>query len=233
MIEVDNIKILNELMKYKGFASKAEFARFLEVKPNVLSNWYSRNSFDEKLLQQKFPEVNKIFILTGEGKMLNENQEIEDVTINNSLPKVKNNKINVPYYDVDFAGGWNSDEMFSNQAPAFYITSPDFMKAQFACNLVGNSISNRIPSGAVIGLREIFDWQTYFPTNELYGVLTKNDLRTVKIVKRSEKEGILLLVPDPRQEYNQTGYEPEEIPINFIAKFYQVVAWAQFEKVAM
>lgn len=145
----------------------------------------------------------------------------------------KENIINVPYYDVDFAGGWDSDEIFSNQMPAFYISSPDFMKAQFACNLFGNSISNRIPSGAIIGLREIFDWQTYFPTNELYAVLTKNDLRTVKIVKRSQNDGYLTLIPDPKDQYNQIGYEPEEIPIAFISKFYQVVAWAQFERVAM
>lgn len=153
-----------------------------------------------------------------------------EVTIKTISPT---NNIGVPYYDMDFAGGWDSEEVFANQTPSFYITSPDFTKAEFACNLVGNSISNRIPSGAVIGLREIFEWQTYFPTNELYGVLTKNDLRTVKIVKRSKKEGYLELIPDPKQIHNQTEYEMEEIPINFITKFFQVVAWAQFEKVAM
>lgn len=139
----------------------------------------------------------------------------------------------VPYYDVDFAGGWSSEEVFANQLPSFYITSPDFEKAEFACNLIGQSISNRIPNRAVLGLRQIKDWEMYFPTNEVYAVLMKNDLRTVKIVKRSKKEGFLTLIPDPLPQFNQTNYEPEEVPVNFVAKMFQVVAWAQFERVAM
>lgn len=198
-----------------------------------------------KMTQQKFADmldVSKSLVQKWES-----GERIPDDEVLNTLDRIKNTQkhtkeevvsidmINkgVPYYDVDFAGGWDSEEIFSNHMPAFYISSPDFMKAQFACNLFGNSISNRIPSGAIIGLREIFDWQTYFPTNELYAVLTKNDLRTVKIVKRSQKDGYLTLIPDPKDQYNQIGYEPEEIPIEFISKFYQVVAWAQFERVAM
>lgn len=143
------------------------------------------------------------------------------------------NNIGIPYYDIDYAGGWSSEEVFANQLPNFFITSPDFEKADFACNLIGQSISRRIPHRAVIGLRQINDWELYFPTNEVYAVLMKNELRTVKIVKRSEKEGFLTLIPDPLPEYNQTVYEPEEVPMNFVSKMFQIVAWAQFERVAM
>lgn len=147
----------------------------------------------------------------------------------NSLIKLSDG---IPYYDVDFAGGFKSEEVFANVIPSFYITSPDFKRADFACNLYGNSISRRIPNEAVIGLRQVEDWETYFPTNELYAVVMKNDLRTVKIVKRG-KDNTLVLLPDPLPEYDQTGYEPEEVDINFVSKFFQVVAWGQFKKIAM
>jgi len=150
-----------------------------------------------------------------------------------NLEQIETYSKGVPYYDVDYAGGWSSEELFTNQLPSFYITSPDFEKAEFACNLIGQSISRRIPHRAVIGLRQINDWELYFPTNEVYAVLMKNELRTVKIVKRSEKEGFLILIPDPLPEYNQTVYEPEEVPISFVSKMFQIVAWAQFERVAM
>lgn len=55
----------------------------------------------------------------------------------------------------------------------------------------------------------------------------------MKIVKRNQKEGFLTLIPDPLPEYNQTSYEAEEVPVSFVAKMFQVVAWAQFERVAM
>lgn len=141
--------------------------------------------------------------------------------------------IKVPYYDVDFSGGWKSDEMFSESMPSYNISSPDFSRAEFACNLVGNSISRRIPSRAIIGLKEINDWQTYFPTNEIYALVMKNNLRTVKIVKRGADGKTLILIPDPLNEFNQTQYEQEVVPIDFVYKFFQVVAWGQFEKIAM
>lgn len=226
-----------QIIEYKGYSGYKLSKEVKEITESKLTHIRSgRNEPSKEMilaLLNKFQDVNSSWLLMGEGEMLNENQESSNVIINNSLPKVINNNVNVPYYDVDFAGGWDSDEMFSNQLPAFNITSPDFAKAEFACNLVGNSISNRIPNGAIIGLREIFNWQIYFPTNELYGVLTKNDLRTVKIVKRSKKSGYLTLMPDPLEKFNQTGYEPEEIPMEFVTKFFQVVAWACFEKVAM
>lgn len=151
-----------------------------------------------------------------------------------TLPKEsKSLSKGTPYYDVAFSGGWESGELFTTSKPAFYITSPDFERAEFACNLYGQSISRRIPNGAVIGLRKIEEWQMYFPTNELYAVVMKNDLRTVKIVKRSRDKKQLILLPDPLPEYNQTQYEPEEVDINFVSGFFQVVAWAQFEKIAM
>lgn len=144
------------------------------------------------------------------------------------------NGVWVPYYDVDFSGGWVSSEITVEQKPSFFITSPEFERAEFACNLFGNSISNRIANRSVIGLREIFDWQTYFQTNEIYAVIMKNDLRTVKIVKRSKlKKDFLELLPDPKPEYNNTGYEKEDVPMSFVSKFYQVVAWAFFDRISM
>lgn len=147
--------------------------------------------------------------------------------------KIISSKVQVPYYDVDFAGGWNSVELFSQHKPSFVISSPDFARAEFACNLVGNSISNRIKNGAIIGLKEVNEWWEYFPTNELYGVITKNELRTVKIVKRSKEKGYLDLIPDPLPEFNYPEYETETISMNYVLKMYQVVAWAFFERLAM
>ena len=205
--------------------TQEELAKMMKVSRKTINSYENSGNI---------PDAKVTYINIILEQLEKESYKSNNIVTKNEIEVVTHtNNISVPYYDVDFAGGWDSEEIFSNHMPAFYISSPDFMKAQFACNLFGNSISNRIPSGAIIGLREIFDWQTYFPTNELYAVLTKNDLRTVKIVKRSQKDGYLTLIPDPKDQYNQIGYEPEEIPIAFISKFYQVVAWAQFERVAM
>lgn len=190
-----------------------------------------RLGFSLSSVQKWETGVREIDDFTAE-EIIKLSQTITSVNENKNIVTLDTKK-GVPYYDIDYAGGWSSDELFSDQLPSFYITSPDFEKAEFACNLIGQSISRRIPHRAVIGLRQINDWETYFPTNEVYAVLMKNDLRTVKIVKRSNREGFLTLIPDPLPEYNQTVYENEEVPVNFIAKMFQIVAWAQFERVAM
>ncbi len=163
-------------------------------------------------------------ILTGEGEMLKSEGEPEII---------KEEKGKIPYYDVDFAGGWSTEELFTNAMPAYYISAPEFAKSEFACNLRGNSISNRIKSGAIIGLKEISDWEIYFPTNELYAVITKNDLRTVKIVKWGKDKKYLELIPDPLPEFNNPPYETETIPVDFVSKMFQVVAWGYYERLVV
>lgn len=146
---------------------------------------------------------------------------------------IKEEKGKIPYYDVDFAGGWSTEELFTNAMPTYYISAPEFAKSEFACNLRGNSISNRIKSGAIIGLKEISDWEIYFPTNELYAVITKNDLRTVKIVKWGKDKKYLELIPDPLPEFNNPPYETETIPVDFVSKMFQVVAWGYYERLVV
>lgn len=223
---------IKKYLKIKGLRA-IDFEKSIGAS-NGYINSISKGIGGDKLekIRELYPDFDTVALFDSS----NDSIIIENVSDNDTNKIVKRVAINnngVPYYDIDYAGGWSSEEVFANQLPNFFITSPDFEKADFACNLIGQSISRRIPHRAVIGLRQINDWEFYFPTNEVYAVLMKNELRTVKIVKRSEKEGYLTLIPDPLPEYNQTIYEPEEVPIHFVAKMFQIVAWAQFERVAM
>lgn len=233
---------LNEAIGYlkgkKETKTQKSIANKLEIDGGNLSKAISGNeSYLTEPFLRRFADVfelNTNWLLNGEGSMLlNISKDIIDKNEQQLLPP-SGSKVKVPYYDVDFSGGWSSDEVFSMAPPSFYITSPNFERAEFACNLSGNSISQIIPSGSVVGFKEIFNWQTYFLTNELYGIVTKNDLRTVKLVKRSkENKNNLVLIPCPLIEYDKAGYESEEIPMDFVARFYQVIAWAKFERLVM
>ena len=165
-----------------------------------------------------------------------ENEYNEREEENNTLPVLITDdmvsSVKVPFYEVDFAGGFTSPEMFSEVNPSFIISSPSFAGADFACILTGHSMSRRIKNGSVIGLKKINEWWEYFPTNEIYAIVTKNGLRTVKIVKRSTKNGYIDLIPDPLPEYNSPPYEAETIRMEYVIGFYQVVAHAFFERMS-
>ena len=67
---MDKAHILKELKKHKGIHSDVKFAEFLEISSQNLSAWYKRGTFDVNKLVDKFPDVNRIWLLTGEGDML-------------------------------------------------------------------------------------------------------------------------------------------------------------------
>ena len=287
---------LLQFLEHKNISQK----RFEEM--CGLSNGYVNNirksikldTYKEKI-EPIFPELNKKWLLLGEGEMLIEEEEeepylraernkyglslqrIQELTNlpmktlkaydngskempddileafenlferieneynereeeNNTLPVLITDdmvsSVKVPFYEVDFAGGFTSPEMFSEVKPSFIISSPSFAGADFACILTGHSMSRRIKNGSVIGLKKINEWWEYFPTNEIYAIVTKNGLRTVKIVKRSTKNGYIDLIPDPLPEYNSPPYEAETIRMEYVIGFYQVVAHAFFERMS-
>lgn len=287
---------LLQFLEHKNISQK----RFEEM--CGLSNGYVNNirksikldTYKEKI-EPIFPELNKKWLLLGEGEMLIEEEEeepylraernkyglslqrIQELTnlplktlkaydngnkempddileaFDNLFQRIENeynereeentaipvlitddmvSNVKVPFYEVDFAGGFTSPEMFSEVKPSFVISSPSFSGADFACVLTGNSMSRRIKNGSVIGLKKINEWWEYFPTNEIYAIVTKNGLRTVKIVKRSSKSGYIDLIPDPLPEYNNPPYETETIRMEYVIGFYQVVAHAFFERMS-
>lgn len=287
---------LLQFLEHKNISQK----RFEEM--CGLSNGYVNNirksikldTYKEKI-EPIFPELNKKWLLLGEGEMLIEEDEeepylraernkyglslqrIQELTnlpmktlkaydngskempddileaFDNLFQRIENeynereeentaipvlitddmvSNVKVPFYEVDFAGGFTSPEMFSEVKPSFVISSPSFSGADFACVLTGNSMSRRIKNGSVIGLKKINEWWEYFPTNEIYAIVTKNGLRTVKIVKRSSKSGYIDLIPDPLPEYNNPPYETETIRMEYVIGFYQVVAHAFFERMS-
>ena len=280
-----------ELSQKAGYERAQSFYDVLNGKTKNISPKMAKN------IVSAFPEINKDWLLTGNGEMLVQNtpeeeetylraernkyglslQRIQELTnlplktlkaydngskempddileaFENLFHRIENeynereedNKIipilitddmvsnvKVPFYEVDFAGGFTSPEMFSEVKPSFVISSPSFAGADFACVLTGNSMSRRIKNGSVIGLKKINEWWEYFPTNEIYAIVTKNGLRTVKIVKRSSESGYIDLIPDPLPEYNNPPYETETIRMEYVIGFYQVVAHAFFERMS-
>ncbi|MGV4380988.1 helix-turn-helix domain-containing protein, partial [Ornithobacterium rhinotracheale] len=67
---MDKSLILNKIKLHLNLNSDTEFAKFLGIKPQVLSNWRARNTFDTELIYTKCEDVDANWLLTGEGEML-------------------------------------------------------------------------------------------------------------------------------------------------------------------
>lgn len=122
----------------------------------------------------------------------------------------------VPYYDVDFCGGFDLVLNDQTYTPAGYINLPQYGKADSWANITGHSMEPLISNGDIIALRKIEDWQTYLLYGEIYGIMT-DEWRTVKRVRKSNNPEYIRLEPVNKE------YDEQEIPKSIIRGVWQVL----------
>ena len=67
---IDKQRMLEELIDHYADGNKAKFARMLEVSPQTVSTWISRETFDAELIYTKCEGISGDWLLSGEGPML-------------------------------------------------------------------------------------------------------------------------------------------------------------------
>ena len=185
-----------------------------------LSNGYIANMRkgvgDDALerISNKYPTLSKSWLLTGEGAMLKNDCQSE-ISINYQGK-------GVPYYDVDFIGGF--DMVFNDQTqnPTCHINFPQYNSADFWVNVTGHSMEPEISHGDMIAIKELQDWNTHILFGEMYATITTEN-RTIKYVRRSKQsEDFLRLIP-----VNLENFDEQDIPKSIIIKVFKVLGAAK------
>ncbi len=150
-------------------------------------------------------DLNLEWLLTGEGEMCVQQAE----------PKISYTE-GVPYYDEDFMLGFEEIGTPNSENPSFLIRMPGYERATLWCNASGHSMEPEINSGDIIALQRIEDI-SFLPFGDVYGIITKNGMRTIKRLGRSSREGYYRLIPTNKD------YDEQEIPISIISHVYRVM----------
>ena len=163
------------------------------------------NPVVEKILIS-YPDLNRVYLLTGKGPMIDNNNSF---AVEEDHPIINYNK-GVPYFSTgSFNGGFEFVVPDDRINPDYLIDFEPFNKATCWCNLVGRSMENEINNGDMIALKYLPDF-SFLVFDNIYAIITTNDLRTVKRLKRSANPDNYLLVP------SNTDYEPQELPKKYI-----------------
>lgn len=155
---------------------------------------------------------NTSWLLDGAGSML-----AEGAAVDNSSARISYTS-GVPYYDVDFMGGFDFVENSQAHIPAYNIDFRLYNHATCWCNITGHSMEPEINHGDIIALRRIEDF-SFLPAGEVYAIVTTNDMRTVKRIGVSSNPDCYLLIPTNKSP----EYATQEIPKKMIRAVFEVL----------
>lgn len=209
--KIDKALILNKIKSMYNFQKDAEFARFLGIKPQTLSSWYSRNTFDIELLYAKCVELNAEWLLTGKGDMLKSNKEI--IPIHHGRTDRNMSEQEIPLYNLVTTLGVN--EIFGESnltVPLDYIKIPNLPKCDGALYARGDSMYPLLKSGDIVLYKVVHDKRNII-WGEMYMchiICNGDEFFFTKFVQKSEREGYAIFISQNQH------HQPKEFPLDCI-----------------
>ncbi len=206
---VDKTLILKELKELKGFSKDIEFAKYLGISSANISAWFKRNTFDYNIIVDKFPEVNKNWLLTGEGEML------KNAAISNADDQYLGSY--VPLLPISAQGGSLNDFVVAvSMSDCEKIISP-IKDVDFAITVAGESMAPDYPSGSQILIKRI-NTKAFIEWGKVYVLDTCNGT-IVKEIRKGDDESYIVchsINPNPK-------FEPFNVAMGDIYGMYRVM----------
>jgi transcriptional regulator with XRE-family HTH domain len=120
----------------------------------------------------------------------------------------------VPYYNVDFTLGFDIMENDQTRIPDGHMDLPQYNSCTCLVHARGDSMMPTISPGDIIAIKKIEDFR-YLISGEIYAIVTKNGLRTIKRV--NDKGESIQLIPD-NKDYEEQSIPKAELLHVFVVK---------------
>ena len=189
--------IANELRSYfseRGITQQS-IANELHVSKAYINALFTGRTSIGKSTARKLSElygISESWLLTGEG----------------AIAKYDGNGI--PEYDVDFSCR-NAVMYTDSTAIVGTLSMSEYANATAIVRATGNSMHPLISSGDKVIIKEVENWAENIIFGQIYGIETDGDIRTIKRVRRSSEEGIIILEPINKEEYDSTPIKAAHI----------------------
>lgn len=138
--------------------------------------------------------VRKGWLVDGDGNKYRLPDEV--------LETIPARRVGVPYYNVDFAMGYEILTSGHTVNPDYMIDFTPYNKCEAWFNASGDSMHPTISNGDKIAIKEIRDPKTCLINDEIYAIVTTNELRTIKRVR--DNGDSITLIPDNKKYSEQT-----------------------------
>ena len=129
----------------------------------------------------RFPEVDKLWLLTGEGQMFSDE---------------RTRGVQIPFYNIDVEQGMANLEHLD---PESDLVVPPVGNCDLAMRYTGRAMGDVVPPGTVVLLKAV-DRDAIIPGGEYVIVCRK--IVTLRIVRATDEEGKVRLVAGDRENYD-------------------------------
>lgn len=192
-METINQRILR-IIEHFCDGNKAEFARKVGEKPQTISSWMVRNvgrSITDKILIN-FPEVSNVWLLTGEGEMLNDACTTKVITTEEAYREATQQGMSlIPEVNFRFSAG-QTQLICGTEEITRYWFLPDCKDCEGVIQMVGRSMSPTLPSGCWLALKRYSIPQNdpnAIPFGNIFGVVVEDSVTGeyhghIKILRR-------------------------------------------------
>ena len=200
-----------QFVDYKGFSFNF-FEKNIGASKSYISNTKNISAKVVSNILRIYPELSPEWVLTGEGSMLKKENAVKS-----NFP-VKSEDKGVPYYNVDFVGGFDLVINDQTTIPEYLIDFPKYNEATCWCNVTGHSMEPEITHGDIIALKKIEDI-SFLPYGEIYAIVTKNEMRTIKRIGPSQNKDCYSLIPTNKSP----EYGVQELPKEMVRIVFKVL----------
>lgn len=221
---MDKSLILSKIESHYNFSRSAEFAKFLGITPQRLSNWKNRNTYDAELIYTKCVGLNPEWLLTGDGEMLKVSQNLSGVSEHGAtyggsvnMPRVitvspegDENIIMVPVpAQAGYLDGYG-DPTFLEALPTYRL--PTLNNGTFRIfEVAGHSMFPTIHSGA-LAVGEWCEKPEDIKDNNIYIIVSRDHGIVIKrVLNRIDKYNNLYVKSDNRREYPSYAIPKDDI----------------------
>lgn len=206
IIDYYDIKNVNDFaVNYLGYKSSQKINRLKEE--NTSPSFEILND-----ISNKFDKINPGWLLTGKGKMTNEDQADISPIYYPKVTEKKEDMQSIPLYDIKAAAGLKLLFTGRKQNIVDTMRIPNLSKVDGAMFITGDSMYPLLKSGDIVIFKQIHNIE-YLHLGDIYILayeIDGDEYVVVKYVNKSEKDGHVKLV-----SYNE-HYPPIDIPVDAI-----------------
>lgn len=168
-----------------------------------------------------YPDLNRVWLLTGEGPMLNALEAVVEENLN----IISAGKL-IPYYDAEVAAGTAYAVEMVPTHPAGMIEIGGLLRdSEFAMRVYGNSMVPNYPAGCVVGLRA--HTEHFIEPGTVYVIETSENRYLKRLYYNKEKTAFRCLSDNHMKHESgpmegEYFYQEFEIPLREVRRLFRV-----------